>query len=354
MSCPRRSCAAGLSIRVSCRCLTPHLFCVSYRFQVLAATELPQSSDPLAYSIQVDASSFPDSPPDYYAAATAFDDFHEGMLDMVEVVRHMGRTLQQCGSRSPETLTGALFADQYCHDNWDSMSAAVEGLWSTLWSHDRSGFGGTASGGAGVGFGIQLLCDGEVILSLGGGGGWGKAVQAEPGTHATTWSGGTGGGGGVQAYKSGTMWSTVGGGGGNTMDSRSPSPQCTSSPDAVVKGTESCELWWEHVRNSCPSGSITAVGGGGGGGGFTVDGLGSDGGSETFGGSWAFKFGDTARGGEPAANSGGVIGSRMLQCVNSCKGAGAGFNRCFCPCGKHAMEALGEPWASTMTCEAGE
>jgi len=117
--------------------------------------------------------------------------------------------------------------------------------------------------GGGSGAGMQIMCNGTLLLTMGGGGGGGIELTLN---DTYDWQGG--GGGGVQIYDpdNNNTFASLGGGSGT--------PNYTANIDEDANVTDFQALWpkVKSTIRDCPRDILHLHGGGGGGGGISVRG----------------------------------------------------------------------------------
>ena len=187
---------------------------------------------------------------------------------------------------------------------------------------------GVYEGGAGMGFGVNVLdCQGRPVLSMGAGIGFGFAATTSPESIYANISSGIGGGGGmtVLSYKSGgpeVVLNIGGGGGGGFCGLGSLTPNYGSSNDPN-QTTIDLSSAYQTVALACTP--LTISGSGGGGGGFVANDGPSTWADMNYGAGNQFSFGAAySTGSTPSTSSGGTgdgqaIGKVYSSCRSSCQ-----------------------------------
>ena len=249
------------------------------------------------------------------------------------------------GSSFTEADTSEEMADYIMANFSKTFPQAAKTVLSTVPSFD---------GGHGSGFGFEIFCGTDVLMTFGGGGGGGVTVSAN------ILMADFGGGGGGQTGAGATNDTVDVGGGTGCIANSTLIPECRATADGGGSGFDKFAAPVRAALDKC-SNPIVCTGGGGGGGFSLSSGISSCG----FGGSYSFQSSaqltkETGAAVKPVA---GVEcpGSKSQRydlavavasdvCTSACIDKPNFYSQCYCPCFKGKIEGLGLSWGFAMEC----
>jgi len=228
--------------------------------------------------------------------------------------------------------------------------------------HGSKQFAGmTVQTGGGFGFGFQIFCGCQLVLSSGMG--WGGGFQSAG--HQI--QGGQGGGGGIQLWNISSdnitkMRASLGGGGGGALENPYGSQE---DPDqfvdaAFVRMDDLFSAFSVQIKK-CPFGELSISAGGGGGYGFSANFTDGSSPNITYGGGHGFgahsiNFGRISKSCNGTMDDRSAnkeyeeINEQIPKCKNKCTKSGPAAQQCNCACVRDVYLLHNETWANHICC----